>query len=61
MSRAKTLKITRHPEVVTMYRVTQGDRIIKDNIRTLDDALVWQAMHSRYEETYSLRIKNPNE
>lgn len=44
MSRAKTVKIARHPEVVTMYRITQGDKILRDNLETLDEALLWQSM-----------------
>ena len=43
MSRAKTIRITRHPEVVTMYRIMQGDKILRDNLETLDSALHWQA------------------
>ena len=58
--RAKTIKIARHPEVVTMYRVVQGDEILRDNLETLDDALFWQSMNSWVEETLQ-RIKNPNE
>lgn len=60
MSRAKTIKIARHPANVTMYRVVQGDKILSDNLETLDDALLWQSMHSWY-ESMVLQIKNPNE
>lgn len=60
MSRAKTIKITRHPEVVTMYRIMQGDKILRDNLETLDDAVLWQAKCIWYEETMG-HIKTPNE
>lgn len=62
MSRQKTttIKIARHPADVTMYRVVQGGRILRDNLETLDDALLWQTMNIWYAEI-SLQIKNPNE
>lgn len=48
ITRQKTIKIARHPEVVTMYRIVQGDKILTDNLKTLDDALSWQIMHCWY-------------
>lgn len=60
MSRAKTTKIARHPADVTMYRVVQGNRILRDNLETLDDALLWQSMFI-WVDDFLMRIKNPNE
>ena len=61
MSRAKTLKITRHPEVVTMYRIMRGTKVLADNLQSLDDALLWQSMWAWYDEIVETIIKNPNE
>ncbi len=61
MSRTKTLKITRHPEVVTMYRVVQGDDVLVDNLETLDDALYWQRMCWWSYRPAGYYFKNPNE
>ena len=62
MSRTKTtLKITRHPEVVTMYRVMRGTEVLADNLQSLDDALLWQSMWAWYDEIVETIIKTPNE
>lgn len=57
---AQTIKIARHPEVVTMYRVTQGSKILRDNLKTLDEALFWQSMFVWIDD-FILRNQNPNE
>lgn len=61
MSSAKTLKIARHPEVVTMYRVMRGTKVLADNLQSLDEALLWQSMWVWYDEKVETIIKNPNE
>lgn len=61
MSRTKTIKIARHPEVVTMYRVMRGTEVLADNLQSLDDALLWQSMWAWYDEIVETIIKNPNE
>lgn len=58
MSRAKITKITRHPEMVTMYRIMQGDKILRDNLETLDDALLWQSMFVWIDDVV-LKNQNP--
>lgn len=59
-TKTTTIKIARHPKDVTMYRVVQGDKILADNLKTLDDALFWQAWYSLHKELPPW-IKNPNE
>lgn len=61
MSSAKTLKIARHPEVVTMYRVMRGTKVLADNLQSLDDALMWQTLWAWFDEVAETIIKNPNE